>query len=295
MFRKAVILVSVVFFMVLILLAGMMFLKNEQEVYTSDGLSLAIVKPTFFTLEKPEITQNATDVVHKQSISLFGLTLGSYTLVERTLENGVSVLFEEVKNTSWMPYVLSLDAKGMDAKSLKSWNPVPVASVAEEAYRLDPTVNPFGTLTASNNQLLQGNIYVSRTIPLDIGTPVLELRHEIPALTFEEDVLKKNFWLPPKHTAQSWTMISENPFFATEADEDKWIEFATANRNEQLNWLTPAGPFVKLPVTDDPRTQLAYSILPERTKDETSKEWNAASPSVFFETMSLNSKAAENQ
>lgn len=88
-------------------------------------------------------------------------------------------------------------------------------------------------------------------------------------------------------------MISEAPFFETTAMEDKWIDFALNNRLQQLNWLTPAGPLVKVKQTEDFRTQLAYSRDEERIKDPISAKWNKTAPSLFFESMVLNSKAAQ--
>lgn len=291
MFRKIIIFISVVFFMTLILFAGMMFLKNETEVYSDGSLAVVIDKPTFFTIAEPKVTKNASDIIYEHNINLLGISLGTYTLVERTVDNGAKLLFEEVSNTSWMPYVLSLNLQGMADGQLTSWNEKAIRASEDEVYGLDATTNPYGIIKNGNQEILQGNLFVARNLTLGNGTKVQELRHEISDFAFEEGKVQKNFWLPPKHNSQSWVMISPEPLFETAEAEMEWVEFAANNRQQQLNWLTPAGPYVKLALTDDLRTELAYGLIPERTKDETSKKWNENSPSVFFETMNLNAKS----
>ena len=288
LFRKIIILVGVVFFMALILFTGMMFLKNETEVYSQGEIALAVEKPTFFTLSEPSVTEEGPDVKHVYEISLFGLSLGSYTLVERTLENEVKILFEQVDNTGWMPFTVSLNTDGLEGAEVKSWNPEPVNHAEDEVYGSDPTTNPYGTITTDSARILQGNLYVSRPITLGNGNAVNELRHEIPGLTLEEGKLARNFWLPPKHQMDTWFMLSAASFFESEAEEDAWISHATENRREQLNWLTPQGPLVKIPLTEDLRTEMAYSLIEERTQDAVSAEWNQNAPSLFFESMVLN-------
>ncbi|WKA53810.1 hypothetical protein [Planococcus shixiaomingii] len=290
MFRKIIIFVSVFFFMTLILFAGMMYLKNEVEVYSDGGISLVIDKPTFFTIAEPKVTEQGSDITYEHDIHLLGLPLGKYTLVERTLDNGVKLLFEEVANTSWMPYVLSLNLQGLAEGKLKSWNEEPIPRAEDPVYGMDPTTNPLGTVEWNGHELLQGNLFVSRNLTLGNGDKVHELRHEITDFAFEDGVIQKNFWLPPKHKSQSWVILSTEALFETNGKENEWIEFAANNRQQQLNWLTPSGPYVKLALTDDPRTQLAYGLVPERTKGQTYKEWNETSPSLFFETMALNSQ-----
>lgn len=292
LFRKTIILIGVVFFMALILFTGMMFLKNETEVYSQDGVALSVEKPTFFTLSDPAKNSQGTDLVNAYEITLFGLPLGSYTLVERTLENGVTVIFEKVENTGWMPFAVSLNTSGLDGAEVKSWNPQPVQQADVEEYGPDPTTNPFGTISTNKGEILQGNLYVSRTITLGNGEAVNELRHEIPNMALEEGQLNKSFWLPPKHEMDTWFMLSPEPFFASETEEDKWISHALENRQEQLNWLTPEGPLVKIPLTDDLRTEMAYDVIEERTQDATSAKWNQTAPSLYFESMVLNAEAA---
>ncbi|UJF25499.1 hypothetical protein [Planococcus sp. 107-1] len=290
MFRKFIILLLVIFFMLLIIFTAVMFLKNEVEVYSNKEVTLAIEKPMFINLSEPAATEKGSDRTAVYDMSLLGLNVGTYTLVERTLENGASLIFEEIKNTGWIPYALSLNVKNLAEADFKSWNPETAASLDEEIYGPDPTTNPYGVFTRGNTEILQGNVFVSRNLQLETGDWVQELRHEIPEFTLEEGVLAKNYWLPPKHQSQTWMMATQEPLFETEKAEDEWITFSLENPQAQLNWLTPQGPFVKLPLTDDPRTQLSYGFITVRTADLNSIEWNETSPSLFFESMILNSE-----
>ncbi|KAA0956052.1 hypothetical protein FQ085_14465 [Planococcus sp. ANT_H30] len=290
MFRKLVILLFVVFFMVLIIFTAIMFLKNEVEVYSDKEVTLAIEKPMFINLSESVTTEKGSDRTVVYDMSLLGLNVGTYTLVERTLENGTSLIFEEIENTGWIPYALSLNVKNLAESEFKSWNPEAAASLDEEIYGPDPTTNPYGVFTRGNTEILQGNVFVSRNLQLGNGDWVQELRHEIPEFTLEEGVLAKNYWLPPKHQSQTWMMIGQEPLFETEEAEDGWITFSLENRLAQLNWLTPEGPLVKLQLTDDPRTQLAYGYTTDQTANVSFIEWNENFPSLFFESMMLNSE-----
>lgn len=290
MFRKFVILLLVVFFMLLIIFTAIMFLKNEVEVYSNKEVTLAIEKPMFINLSDPATTEKGSDMTAVYDMSLLGLNVGTYTLVERTLENGTSLIFEEIKNTGWIPYALSLNVKNLVEADFKTWNPKTTVSLEEEIYGPDPTTNPYGVFTKGNTEILQGNVFISRNLQLENGDWVQELRHEIPEFALEEGVLAKNYWLPPKHQSQTWMMVAQEPLFETEEAEDEWITFSLENRQAQLNWLTPKGPFAKLLLSDDPRTQLAYGYITEQTANLSFTEWNEKSPSLFFESMMLNSK-----
>lgn len=291
--KKLLILFFVVFFMILIIFTAAMFLTNEEMVYEKDGVTLAIKKPTFITLEEAQITEQDTDKIAVRDMSLFGLDVGSYTMTERTLANGAIIIFDELHNTGWLPTAITLIHKGLEEPQIKSWNPRPVTNSADDVFGKDPTTNPFGTIAAGGKHFLQGNLYVSRMIPQENDGQAYELRTENPDFTIEEGLMEKSFWLPPKHFLHTWLMIADEPFFENAETEDQWIEFALDNRYQQLNWLTPEGPLVKLPITDDPRTQLAYSYIDERTADPASQEWNAKSPAFFFETMLLNAEASQ--
>ncbi|ALS77993.1 hypothetical protein ACQKDD_08890 [Planococcus kocurii] len=290
MFRKIVILIGVLFFMSLIIFTAVMFLKNEVELYSETDVSLTIEKPTFITFSEPEVSNNGSDLTQVYTMTFLGIEVGTYTLVDRSLQNGTSIIFEEIKNTGWIPYTLSMNVNKLEDTDFKSWNPQPVAKLDEALYGLDSTTNPHGIFTTKNGEILIGNVYVSRNLQLGNGDSVQELRHEITDFTTEEGTLSKNLWLPPKHSSQTWLMAAQQPLFETEEDEDQWIAFSLENRLSQLNWLTPQGPYVKLQLTDDPRTQLAYGYIDKRTADLSSLEWNETSPSLFFESMILNAE-----
>ncbi|WP_422124712.1 hypothetical protein DHX103_03095 [Planococcus sp. X10-3] len=293
LFRKLIILFFVVFFIALIIFTAVMFLTNEETIYDEDGVTLAIKKPTFVTLGAPEITEETTDKTAVRNMTFVGLDIGTYTMTERTLENGVTILFDELHNSGWLPVAITLIHHGLEDPEIKSWNPRPVSSEADDVFGEDPTSNPFGTIAAGGKHYLQGNLYVSRIIPQGEDGQAHELRTENPNFTIEEGMMEKSFWLSPKHYLHTWVMIADDPFFENEEAEDEWIEFALDNRYQQLNWLTPDGPLVKLPITDDPRTQLAYGTIDERTADLTSAEWHATSPFLYFETMLLNAEASQ--
>lgn len=276
--------------MSLIIFTAVMFLKNEVELYSQNNVSLSVEKPTFITLSEPETSENGSDFTQIYNMTFLGLDVGTYTLVDRSLPNGTSIIFEEIQNTGWIPYTFSLNLNGLENAEFKSWNPEPTVRLDEALYGPDPTTNPYGVFTKDAGEILIGNVYVSRSLQLGNGEWVQELRHEIAEFTTEEGVLSKNLWLPPKHSSQTWLMAAPEPLFETEEAEDEWITFSLENRLSQLNWLTPEGPYVKLELTDDLRTELAYGDLDERTADLPSLEWNEDSPSLFFESMVMNAE-----
>lgn len=290
MLRKIIVLISVVFFMTLIVFTAVMFLTNEVELYSESNVSLTIEKPTFISLSEPEVTKQETDKTQVFNLTLLGLQVGTYTLVDRSLENGTSIIFEKIENTGWIPYTFSLNLTNIEDAEFESWNPESTVALDEAIYGTDPTTNPYGVFTTENGEILVGNVYVSRNLQLGNGDWVQELRHEIAEFTNEEGVLSKSLWLPPKHTSYTWLMASQEPFFETNKAEDEWISFSLQNRLSQLNWLTPKGPLVKLELTDDPRTQMAYGYIDKRTADLPSVEWQESSPSLFFESMVLNAE-----
>ncbi len=276
--------------MSLIVFTAVMFLKNEVELYSENNVLVTVEKPTFITLSEPEVSDNGSDLTQVYQMTLLGLNVGTYTLVDRSLANGTSLIFEEIKNTSWIPYTFSMNLNNLEDADFKSWNPESTVRLDKAVYGPDPTTNPYGVFTTPNSEILIGNVYISRSLQLGNGEWVRELRHEISEFTTEQGVLSKNLWLPPKHTSQTWLMAAQEPLFATDEAEDEWISFSLENRLSQLNWLTPGGPYVKLELTDDPRTELAYGYIDRRTADLTSLEWNEDSPSLFFESMALNAE-----
>ena len=274
--------------MSLIVFTAVMFLKNEVELYSENNVLLTVEKPTFITLGEPEVSDSGSDLTQVYKMTLLGVNVGTYTLVDRSLENGTSIIFEEIKNTSWIPYTFSMNIKNLEDADFKSWNPESTVRLDEAVYGPDPTTNPYGVFTTQNSEILIGNVYISRSLQLGNGEWVRELRHEISKFTAEKGILSKNLWLPPKHSSQTWLMAAQEPLFATDEAENEWIAFSLENRLSQLNWLTPAGAYVKLELTDDPWTELAYGYIDKRTADLTSLEWNETSPSLFFESMILN-------
>nr|WP_235318407.1 hypothetical protein [Planococcus sp. CAU13] len=292
LFRKLMIFLFVFFFMALIVFTAVMFLTNEETIYDEEGVVLAIEKPSFITMGEPEITEQDTDKTAVRKLTFVGLDIGTYTMIERTLENGATIIFDELHNAGWMPMAVSLNHKGLDDPEITSWNPRPVTNEPDDVFGADPTSNPFGTIAAGGKHFLQGNLYASRIIPQENGGQAHELRTENPNFEIEEGIMEKSFWLPPKHYVHTWLMIADEPFFENPETEQAWIDFTLDNRYQQLNWLTPEGPLVKLPITRDPRTELAYGLIEERTADPASQEWNRTSPSYFFETMLLNAEAS---
>ncbi|TWT08566.1 hypothetical protein FQV26_05195 [Planococcus sp. CPCC 101016] len=276
--------------MSLIVFTAVMFLKNEVELYSENNVLLTVEKPTFITLSEPEVNNSGSDLTQVYQMTLLGLNVGTYTLINRSLENGTSFIFEEIKNTSWIPYTFSMNVNNLEDAEYKSWNPESTVRLDEAVYGPDPTTNPYGVFTTQNSEILIGNVYISRSLQLGNGEWVRELRHEISEFTAEQGVLAKNLWLPPKHTSHTWLMTAQEPLFATDEAEDEWIAFSLENRLSQLNWLTPEGPYVKLELTDDPRTELAYGYIDKRTADLTSLEWDETSPSLFFDSMILNAE-----
>nr|WP_249023465.1 hypothetical protein [Planococcus salinarum] len=213
LFRKMMILLFVLFFMTLIIFTAVMFLTNEETIYDEDGVTMTIKKPTFLTLGEPETTQQATDETTVREMTFVGFDVGTYTLTERTLENGVTIIFDELHNTGWVPLAISLIHKGLEDPETKSWNPRPVINEGDDVFGEDPTSNPFGTIKSDGTHFLQGNLYVSRIIPQANGGKAHELRTENPNFEIEEGMLEKSFWLPPKHYLHTWLMIADEPFF----------------------------------------------------------------------------------
>ena len=274
--------------MTLIAFTGMIYVTNEASVQTNEGVELEIEKSTFFLLSEPEVSQEESETSHVYHIRLLGMSIGTYTLIERTLPNDVTILFEEVDNSSWIPYALSLNAVDLDDVELKLWNEDPSPSVIDEIYGEDPTSVPFGSLAWNGHEMLQGNLFISRDLTLGNGTEVQELRHEIPNIEYEENKVQKNFWLPPKHQAQSWMILADRELFEDEETEEEWIEFASNNESFRLNWLRPEGPYVKVPQTEDLRTQMAYRVDLARFENLSANDVHGFSSSLFYETMLLN-------
>ena len=283
MFRKLVILIITLFFMALIIFTAVMFLKNEETLYTHEGVELSIDKPTFVTLGEVQTETDGTVTTDIYPLTFLTLSIGSLSITEETLPNGDILLFDKVDNTGWMPFSFSMNRDGVEDAMVTRWNEDAMLQQEEETYGTDATRNPFGVIRSADTETLQGNIYVSRGLSLGNGERVQELRHEIYDFPVEEGVLEKSLWLPPKHQSESWMLISSEALFDSPEAETDWIQFANANRRAQFNWLTPDGPRQKMTMTDDLRTELAYTI-PE-DPESAYAEWFEQTSSRFFESM----------
>ncbi|MDN5710092.1 MAG: hypothetical protein L0G95_11685 [Planococcus sp. (in: firmicutes)] len=283
MFRKLVILIITLFFMALIIFTAVMFLKNEETLYTHEDVELSIDKPTFITLGEAQTETNGNVTTDIYPLTFLTLSIGSLAITEETLPNGDVLLFDKVENTSWMPFTFSMNRSGVEDAMITRWNEDTMLQQEEETYGTDATRNPFGVIRSADTETLQGNIYVSRGLSLGNGERVQELRHEIYDFPVEEGVMEKSLWLPPKHQSESWMLISSEALFDSPETETDWVQFANANRRAQFNWLTPDGPRQKMALTDDLRTELAYTI-PEQA-ESVYPEWFERTSSRFFESM----------
>lgn len=283
MFRKIVILIITLFFMALIIFTAVMFLKNEETLYTHEDVELSIDKPTFITLGEAQTETDGNVTTDTYPLTFLTLSIGSLAITEETLPNGDILLFDKVENTSWMPFTFSMNRSGVEDAMITRWNEDTMLQQEEETYGTDATRNPFGVIRSADTETLQGNIYVSRGLSLGNGERVQELRHEIYDFPVEEGVMEKSLWLPPKHQSESWMLISSEALFDSPETETDWVQFANDNRRAQFNWLTPDGPRQKMALTDDLRTELAYTI-PEDPESAYS-EWFEQTSSRFFESM----------
>ncbi|MFP3357179.1 hypothetical protein R0K17_07405 [Planococcus sp. SIMBA_143] len=283
MFRKIVILIITLFFMALIIFTAVMFLKNEETLYTHEDVELSIDKPTFITLGKVQTETDGNVTTDIYPLTFLTLSIGSLAITEETLPNGDVLLFDKVENTGWMPFTFSMNRSGVEDAMITRWNEDTMLQQEEETYGTDATRNPFGVIRSADTETLQGNIHVSRGLSLGNGERVQELRHEIYDFPVEEGVMEKSLWLPPKHQSESWMLISSEALFDSPETETDWVQFANDNRRAQFNWLTPDGPRQKMALTDDLRTELAYTI-PEDPESAYS-EWFEQTSSRFFESM----------
>lgn len=269
--------------MALIIFTAVMFLKNEETLYTHEDVELSIDKPTFITLGEAQTETDGNVTTDTYPLTFLTLSIGSLAITEETLPNGDILLFDKVENTSWMPFTFSMNRSGVEDAMITRWNEDTMLQQEEETYGTDATRNPFGVIRSADTETLQGNIYVSRGLSLGNGERVQELRHEIYDFPVEEGVMEKSLWLPPKHQSESWMLISSEALFDSPETETNWVQFANDNRRAQFNWLTSDGPRQKMALTDDLRTELAYTI-PEDPESAYS-EWFEQTSSRFFESM----------
>lgn len=296
---KRISIISGIVLLIVGLAAGALFLfKNESVVYEKDGLSWTIEKPRLIGLSDITVSEkkieNAVDIAHQVNLQLWGLPLASYEITERTLGNGTRFVFEKVENEAWLPIPITTSIEGLSKPDFTDWNPSVVEHPYHNDFGVDPTVNPFGAITHDEGEMLQGNVFISKELEAEYENQetsrLRELDKEVRHLEITGDSLSKDFWLPPNQIAESWSLLSDEELFTEEQTETEWIDFSLNNQTMQLNWLTAEGPYTKLPFSIEPNTKMGYGRAMGRFEDEVSLEWNERSPSVFFESMVLNSR-----
>lgn len=299
MLKKGLIAVSAFAVLLAIAFAAFALLKNETAVYESDDLTLTLTKPMFLSLGKTEVTErsieNVEDRMYTNDLKLLGFTLGTFEVTERKLGNDTRFVFERFINNSFFPLPLETTLSGLDHAEFKDWNPITVEHEHHEDFGMDPTINPFGAVSFDGGEILQGNVYLSSQLETETSdgrmSYVRKLQKEVRSLELKEDTLEKSFWLPGRQIAESWLLAADEALFDSEKAEDEWIDYALHNQTTQLNWLTSDGPYTKLPFSIEPSTKMGYGRTMGRFEDDVALQWNADSPSVFFEAMILNSRA----
>ncbi|WP_203332223.1 hypothetical protein [Planococcus beigongshangi] len=299
MWKKIVAAVTLILVVAALIVAAFVFLKNETQVYASEKFSVSVTVPLFMKVEEAEITErsieNVIDIIHTRKLSLLGFDIGAFELTERTLGNGSQFIFERVINESFIPLPLVTAVQELGEINHKDWNPVVVEHEYHKDFGTDPTVNPFGKIEFEGGDILQGNVYISTQMIEEYengdSSYVRELQEEVRELELKDDSIEKSFWLKKDEIAESWLLVSEEDLFDSAEVEDDWIDFALHNQTQQLNWLTSDGPFTKLPHSLEPYTPMGYGRAIGRFEDNISLRWNADTPSVFFESMILNSRA----
>lgn len=278
--------------------------KSTTIVYENDDYTVSLQSPSAMKIrhvdvQKREI-EGVVDTTHAFDVALFGKRLGTYSIVERTLGNDTVFLFERLENDGFMKLSLNSELVFQDEVQLadKSWNPEVIEHPYHDVFGVDPTVNPYGRITASTDQqtieMIAGHVFVSKklTQAYDSGkiSRLRELDKEISDVTVEGAVVSKPLTVGGGKTAESWVLLSKEALFSSEEEEDDYIEFALHNQASQLNWLTIDGPYTKLPFSIDPSTKLGYGRAIGRIEDDVALEWHRKSESIFFESMVLNSR-----
>lgn len=280
-------------------LGGFTLIKDDVVFYENSNLTLTIQKPALLSFSEIETTEkkieNTVDQTFSAQLKLLGLTMGTYEVTERTLGNNAKFVFEQLTNDSWLPIPVSSELSGLKNAELTDWNPEVITHPYHNDFGVDPTVNPFGAVSYANGEVLQGNVYISESLETTYDgqqvSRLKELHNEVRELEVVDNTIKKAFWLMPNRNAESWALLTQGPLFTNESTEQKWIEFALKNQTMQLNWLTADGPFTKLPFSIEPGTKMGYGRAMGRFEDEVALHWNERSPSLFFESMVLNSRA----
>lgn len=298
MFKRISVISGIVLIILGLAAGALFFFKSESAIYEKDGLAWKIEKPSLIGLSDIKVSEkqieNAVDIAHQVDLHLWGLTLASYEITERTLGNGTRFVFEKMENDAWLPLPITTSIEGLSKPDFTNWNPEVIEHPYHNDFGVDPTVNPFGAITYEGGEMLQGNVFISKELEAEYENQetshLRELDKEVRDLEITGDSLSKEFWLPPHQIAESWSLLAEEPLFNEEQTEKEWIEFSLNNQTMQLNWLTSEGPYTKLPFSIEPNTKMGYGRAMGRFEDEVSLEWNERSPSAFFESMVLNSR-----
>lgn len=299
MLRKLLIAAGILVILLAIAFAALPLVKEETEVYNGEELALTVSTPAIVEMGDAEVTErsieNVEDIIYRRDLEVFGINVGSYEVTERTLGNNTQFIFERFTNDSWLPFPVESDLSGLTGPEFKDWNPITVEHDHHEDFGMDPTINPYGVVTFDGGEILQGNVYVSKQLETEYQDGsmsfVRELEKEVRELELQDDSIDKAFWLPGKQIAESWVLASDEALFGSEEVEDEWIDYALHNQTTQLNWLTSDGPYTKLPHSIEPSPKMGYGRTMGRFEDDVALLWNTENPSVFFETMVLNSRA----
>ena len=291
----------------LLVLGGIagIFLKGTttEHVYSTDDVQVDIDVPKFLTLayveDKERTIENTREITHVYSVHRFGKKIGSFELTERTLGNGSTFLFERMTNESRIAIPFHTTYRFSDATAVQdhSWNPRVVEHPHHDTFGTDPTVNPYGRLSIEGHSSIQeavvGYSFSSKeqVKSYDVGeSRIRELDKEVQDVTMTTDGFTRGAKAGNHQIAESWVMLADEPLFASDDEEEAYIDFALENQFSQLNWMTADGPYTKLPFSIDPGSKMGYGRVIGRMEDDVALERYSESESVFFETMVLNSR-----
>lgn len=274
--------------------------KSTATVYESESYTVSLESSTAlktsFRNEKTRTVENTVDVIRLFDLDLFGKSVGTYEIVERTLGNGNVFLFERMQYDGWIPLKVNAVFAFHEEAELQwtDWNPIAVEHPHHDVFGVDPTINPFGRVTTSEKDLLVGHTFISTQLErqYDNGkeSVLRELQKESRDVTVDSGTIVKAFTIGRGELAESWSLVSDEPLFTSGDEEAAFIDFALHNQESQLNWLTIDGPYTKLPFSIDPATKMGYGRAIGRIEDDVALDWFGQSASVFFESMVLNSR-----
>ncbi|MCZ2257572.1 hypothetical protein [Sporosarcina sp. G11-34] len=297
------ILVSLSAFIVLLLGASSWFFLSTKTtvVYEHENYDISLRTPSYlqvrFTNERERKMENTVDRIREFDVTFFGKSSGTYSIVERTLGNQTTFLFERMENDGRKKFEVETTFSFKDGADLetKSWNPAVIEHAYHNTFGLDPTVNPFGRVTGNSLNMIVGHVFVSKKMEKQYEngkvSRIRQLSEELRDVTVAEGQVFKSYEIDGGEVAESWLLLSAQDLFPSEQIENDYIDFALTNQMSQLNWLTMDGPFTKLAFSIEPSTEMGYGRVIGRTQDDFALDWHRKSESVFFETMVLNSRA----